>query len=64
VTREARVKRARELYEKLAIVSAASADDARDQAGFPEVWNWRTPTADGRFGLAIAGRFGLLEVPP
>ena len=55
-------KRARGAYEDLAAISAPAADEARTQAGLPEVWVWDALTMAQLGALAVACRLRLLEV--
>jgi len=62
VTREAWVKWARARYESLAAISAEAADEARTQAGLPEVWSWTSLRAQDAYRLSITCQIRLLDV--
>jgi hypothetical protein len=60
MTRADYVRRARDLFEKLAEISITSADEAREQAGLPEIWVWSNITHQSAHRLAVACQIHLL----
>jgi len=62
VTRQALIDRARLLSEELATVSVWAWDDARAQAGLPDIFIWSNLTPNQARNFAFACQIRLLEL--